>query len=608
MKTFKKFMLTLLLSIGSLFLLMQIALQQDISISDIELTVDNQTRNVARLPIKENIVGTYRVAMNVQLERWAPKTMRILPDDELLSIIVNGQSVPLNGYSKAELRDYARGIKIELPDLKHHEENRVEMILTNSSNPAGLDFRPESSVSYMTALLIFIALLILIYGVSRHLRLTKPQYGCLIAGLIVCLIYLSHTGPATRTFDVYEGGGHRDYIEYLITHKTTPPPGDGWEYHQPPLYYTLGALSKSLLIGPKVHNDTWGQLLAIWFWVIFLMACLATLKVSLPKRSMALFVASAAICLWPAGVIHSIRMGNDIPLYAFYSLSFYYAIRWWRSRNNSLLLYASIWASMALLTKSNALAAWGVLGMLFLAEAYRLWIHRKTRIDQIKKIRRAFVILATTFSLTVVLNLGDNVWHYIEGTSSDWLLSNVSDTIHPGLKVANNPVNYLVFDLATYLQNPFITSWDDKYGRQYFWNFVWRSSLTSEFIFEGKWFNTWGILNGIFLLMTLLGIILYAVQKGTLMNVRSRNVSLYRNLPWLSALIFPFLLLLAYRIKVPLSCNTDFRYIFPVLLPLLYFSSKVWSEPGLRLTKFFALGTPLIALLTLPWILVLASQ
>lgn len=598
----------MLLSIFSLFLLMQIAVQQDISISDIELTFNDQTRKVAALPIKENIVGTYRVAMKVQMERWAPKTMRILPDDELLSISVNGESVPLNNYSKAQLRDYARGIRIDLPTLKYHEENHVELILTNSSNPAGLDFRPESSVSYMTAILIFIALLILIYAVSKHLRLTKPQYWCLITGLIICLIYLSNTGPATRTFDVYEGGGHRDYIEYLINHKTTPPPGDGWEYHQPPLYYTLGALSKSLLIGPQVYNDTWGQLLAIWFWVIFLMASLATLNIALPKKGVALLIASAAICLWPAGVIHSIRIGNDIPLYAFYGLSFYYAIRWWRSRNNSLLLYASIWASMALLTKSNALAAWGVLGVIFLVDAYRLWIHKKTRIDRVKKIRRAFLILATTFSLTVVLNLGDNVWHYIEGTSNDWLLSNVSDTIHAGLKVGNKPVNYLVFDLATYLQNPFITSWDDKYGRQYFWNFVWRSSLTSEFIFDGKWFNIWGILNGVFLLMTLTGIVLYTVQKGTLLSARSRNIGLYRNIPWIAALIFPFLLLLAYRIKVPLSCNTDFRYIFPVLLPLLYFSAKVWSEPRLRLTKFFALGTPFITLLTLPWILVLASQ
>src|SRR5690606_2913468 len=227
-----------------------------------------------------------------------------------------------------------------------------------------------------------------------------------------------------------------------------------------------------------------------------------------------------------------------------------------------------------LLTKSNALAAWGVIGVLFLTEAYRLWTHRKVRINQIRKIRSVVIVLAATFSITMILNFGDNVMHYLDGTSNDWLLSNVSDTIHSGLQVGNKPANYLVFDLATYLQNPFITSWDDKYGRQYFWNFVWRSSLTSEFIFAGKWLHTWGILNGIFLLMTLTGITLYAVQKGTLMNARSRNIGLYRNIPWIAALIFPFLLLLAYRIKVPLSCNTDFRYIFPVLLPLLYFSTK----------------------------------
>src|SRR5690606_20538877 len=401
---------------------------------------------------------------------------------------------------------------------------------------------------------------------------------------------------------------HRDYIEYLITHRTTPPPGDGWEYHQPPLYYTLAALSKTLLISPKLYSDTWGQLLALWFWVVFLMASLATLRISCPKKGVALLIASAAVCLWPAGVIHSIRIGNDIPLYTFYALAFYYTVRWWQSRKNNLLLYASLWASLALLTKSNALAAWGVIGVLFLTEASRLWTHRKVRLNQIRKIHSAFIVLAATFSITMILNFGGNVMHYLDGTSNDWLLSNVSDTIHSGLQVGNKPANYLVFDLATYLQHPFITSWDDKYGRQYFWNFVWRSSLTSEFIFQGQLLNIWGILNGIFLLMMLTGIALYAVQQGTLLDARTRYRGLYRNLPWIAAVIMPFVLLLAYRIKVPLSCNTDFRYVYPVLLPLLYLSVKVWNEPGLRLTKIFAIGTPLIAVLTLPWVLVLAAQ
>src|SRR5690606_10023702 len=159
-------------------------------------------------------------------------------------------------------------------------------------------------------------------------------------------------------------------------------------------------------------------LLALWFWVVFLMASLATLRISLPKKGVALLIASAAVCLWPAGVIHSIRIGNDIPLYTFYALAFYYTVRWWQSRKNNLLLYASLWASLALLTKSNALAAWGVIGVMFLTEAYRLWTHRKVRLNQIRKIRSAFIVLAATFSITMILNFGDNVMHYLDGTSN----------------------------------------------------------------------------------------------------------------------------------------------------------------------------------------------
>src|SRR5690606_33559990 len=261
-----------------------------------------------------------------------------------------------------------------------------------------------------------------------------------------------------------------------------------------------------------------------------------TLKKSFGKRTCALFIASAAVCLWPAGIIHSIRIGNDIPLYAFYALSFYYCLSWWRKKSTHHLLYASIWASMALLTKSNALAVWGVLGVILLIHCYRLWRHRHTRPHPINQIFKSCFIVVGIFVVTMVINFGDNVWHYVQGTSSDWLLSNVSESINPGLKVGNELRNYLVFDTATFLQNPYISTWDDRYGRQYFWNFVWRSALTAEFFFEGKALFAWGIVNGVFLLMILTGIFVYALQQNASTSTRVWRLSLYKHLPWLLAL------------------------------------------------------------------------
>jgi hypothetical protein len=609
MKGVTRVFITGLLLALSLVILMFIAKKQDVSISNVQLSVNSQPFVAKNLPLKENIIGTYDVKMELKLSSWGSKELQIIPDDELLAIKVNGQDISLAGYSKKQLRDYGRGITIKIDELNADGPNLLEFSLKNESNPAGFNVKQAHSTTPLGLTCIFIALLIGVYAVSRHISLTKTQYALLTIGLIASLAYLSKTSSYTRTFDVYEGGGHRDYIEYLITHLETPPPGEGWEYHQPPLYYVIAALTKTQLSPGQLYSDFWGQLLALWFWSIFLIASLGALKKSLGKKACALFVASAAVCLWPAGIIHSIRIGNDIPLYAFYALSFYYCLGWWHKRTTHNLLYASIWASMALLTKSNALAVWGVLGVIVLIHCYRLWCRRHKRAHQMTQIYKTCLIVASCFVVTMVLNFGDNVWHYVQGTSSDWLLSNVSESINPGLKVGNALENYVIFDMATFLQNPYISTWDDRYGRQYFWNFVWRSALTAEFFFEGKALFNWGIANGIFLLMMLAGIATYAIQQHAATPTRVWRLSIYKHLPWLLALAMPFILLLAYRIKVPLSCNTDFRYIYPVLLPMLFFSSRVWNYfPRFTLSWLLALGAPLISLSTLVWLVVLLGQ
>src|SRR5690606_6059958 len=108
------------------------------------------------------------------------------------------------------------------------------------------------------------------------------------------------------------------------------------------------------------------------------------------------------------------------------------------------------------------------------------------------------------------------------------------------------------------------------------------------------------------LLMLLAGLATYTIQQHTVMTRPQWFASCYKNLPWLLAVIMPFLLLLAYRIKVPLSCNTDFRYIYPVLLPLLFFSALVWKQfPQFKLSWLLASGAPLIAASTWVWLIYL---
>ena len=116
----------------------------------------------------------------------------------------------------------------------------------------------------------------------------------------------------------------------------------------------------------------------------------------------------------------------------------------------------------------------------------------------------------------------------------------------------------------------------------------------------------WGVSNGILLLAALVSLPVYWLQKVAVAGRRSMYRSAYRHLPWLLAGGMLWLLLLAYRVKTPFSCNTDFRYIYPALVCLLYFVAQTWRRPmRFPLASALALGAPLIAASTLYWIVLL---
>ena len=137
---------------------------------------------------------------------------------------------------------------------------------------------------------------------------------------------------------------------------------------------------------------------------------------------------------------------------------------------------------------------------------------------------------------------------------------------------------------------------------------MFRSSLSSEFFYTGDALQWWGKVCGILLLVMLVGQLYFTAVNNAVLNGRSRLRRVYRALPWLLAMVFPLLLLLAYRIKVPLSCNTDFRYIYMVLVPLVYWSALAFKRRGRGLATLFALSAPAIGALSVLWLSLLVSQ
>jgi hypothetical protein len=161
------------------------------------------------------------------------------------------------------------------------------------------------------------------------------------------------------------------------------------------------------------------------------------------------------------------------------------------------------------------------------------------------------------------------------------VVGNVNEVdVNSVVYVNNSPGNFLFFDIRSFLTNPYTSPWNDALGRQFFWNYLAKTSLFGEFRLlttpAGNWLAT--LISASFL--ALLGFGIRGLSKLKLSKI---NVLL------VAQAIFFFAAVFALRIQIPYSCSNDFRFIIPVLLSCLPWVATGISGEGTSL-KIRALG------------------
>jgi len=546
---------------------------------------------VVRFPHWENRKFTKSSYSIVYEKQWlAPSRFRIIADDRLETIKVNDAEVDLSIYSDAELADWEEGIVLDLSDYLITGKNKIIVQIKNLSGRGGLGIEKENGPVH-GLLLVFlwsVGILLLLHRLLIHHHLNRIEMFVFAGGVITLVWYMVYTPGTVRVFDVFEGGGHKDYIMFLKDHLRLPNPGQGWEYHQPPLYYAMAAFS--VMIVEPLFGLNWIESLRLFSVVcygVFLIYAYSSVRY-VCRFSKLRYFALALLVFWPAGVIHASRVGNDVLMYTFSAMSFYYLLRWWRTGKMDHFDASLLFLFLGLLTKSSAVIVAGVLAGLLILKMFVE--HPRLYVNEIAK---SVAVIAFAFAI----NLGDNIYFAMKD-GSDWLLVNVGNSLHQGLKVANGLVNYVYLDLSIFFKEAYTSTWEDWGGRQYFWNFFLKSSLFSEYQFDSLWHKRMGVaLSGLLLLMIvypLLGIKSYTRRFW------------YKSAPFLLLIVSAVGALLAYRIKVPVSCNTDFRYILPILVGAVGFlfatievAKSKWYKRGLMvLTGSFA---AISALFYLSW-------
>ncbi|HEX3044753.1 MAG TPA: hypothetical protein VHY08_08350 [Bacillota bacterium] len=201
--------------------------------------VDNAgNRAGIRLPYKQKAsAGDYVFTGKIFYHGFlSANLVQIIPSDEVLSIRINNQDVPLNQVSPAALRDPIKGFHFPLGRYLQNGVNEVEIRIRNNDIHAGLIL--QNSAFDVAHVLLMVLILAMLYLILSMFISNKVFIFIILGGFLIRVLYFLITPYNVREYDV---DGHIQYIQYILNHWSIPSRNYGWETFQPPLYYFAAA-------------------------------------------------------------------------------------------------------------------------------------------------------------------------------------------------------------------------------------------------------------------------------------------------------------------------------------------------------------------------------
>lgn len=486
--------------------------------------------------------------------------IKITPDDCLESLEINYVPVPLPA-SGSERCDYSNGLVIDARNFLSGGDNVFLLKLLNKGGPAGLRLEnAKQGPSYMlrssaliVSAVIFFPLALLCFGspLSQSLMFSL--------GIAISSLYLVKTDAQVRGNDV---DGHIAHIEEVQKRNLLTKTSECWQCYHPPVYYWTAALA-ALPFHVSGHLlEKFYQWLSYAFYLSFVIVSLLLINRLLPIGP-GWLLANILLIFWPAGFLRASAIGNDVLLYLFAGLQFYFLWAWIQTRSEKNLWFTLAFLFLAIFTKSNGV----LLAVPLLCALVHMVAEGRFKVRSRKFLfPTCFVVLSGLLAGGLSISKGDFFTRF--------------QSLNSGLMVSNSAKSFLFFDAVDYFTNPYTSAWADVGGRQYFWNYLTKTSLFGEFDFlAGNHFLSF--------LALMLSTLLIAVLVFFVLVVAIRNSVLFSELlPCVSLIFAGFFGLVFLRIVVPFSCSGDFRYIHFIVLPFAILSGLVYDRcnvPFLRL-------------------------
>ncbi len=259
------------------------------------------------------------------------------------------------------------------------------------------------------------------------------------------------------------------------------------------------------------------------------------------------WIIGALFVFWPAAIIHSVRIGNDPMEYFLFTASLYYIAKWYVNDKKRDLIIASLIGAAAIVTKANGeilIAVLAIVGM------YKM-IKTKEYLAYFKLSIVPCLVLFIAFAITVA----PGFILMLQGKRDKLYIDNIDGLSQANL-VGNTAANYLWLDAKTYVTEPFTDPYDDRMGRQFFWNYLGKTGLFGEFKYSGLLCINTAVFSSLLELLMLAYIVL-GVYYMTKDDFKRQAVILLSGFFLWAGITY---------MRMTFPANIDFRYIVPILL------------------------------------------
>jgi len=557
--------------------------------------------------------GYYRTYGKIILSPLSGTVYRITPDDEILGLNINNVPVDLSMIPAHEKRDYNKGFIYDLTPYLRTGENAIEIMYIDGGGKMGIMMSAVGSKSFATFLyvILFVISTLIAHQLFKLANIKMSIRVLFIGALLIRLMYFTVTPPDVRDHDL---GDHFGYIEYLAENWLPPPVEQavGGAFFHPPLYYYTGAVVHKITRWFEPFNKyasyRVSQLLSLFYSMGFVFFGLLIIDKLLSiyrnnadtsteevrssttwcntyKNHHLFWIIGALFAFWPVSIIHSVRIGNDPMLYFLLTASLYFMMQWYFHDKKRHLLLASFIGAAAIVTKAN--------GEILVAVLAVIGLYKMIKSREWKAYFKLAIIPCFVLFTAVAITVAPGLILKMQGKRDKLYIDNIDGLSHANI-VGNTAANYFWFDAKVFVTEPFTDPYDDRMGRQFFWNYLGKTGLFGEFKYPALLSINTAVFSSflavLMLIYTIVGI--YHMRKSdfkTLAPVLLSGFFLWAGVTYM---------------RMTFPANIDFRYIVPILLTfcMLYAASIIQYE-RIGATRMANIGKTISVLFSLSGII-----